>query len=65
MNSLVSTLVAAAVALELVGLVGVALVEWSVESTVTVWALAFALVVLARGCERFGYPASYDADVSR
>ena len=65
MNSLVSTLVAAAVVLELVGLVGVALGEWSIESTVLLWSLAFGLVVLARGCERFDVSRGYDADVSR
>lgn len=67
MNSLVSTLVAAAVVLELVGLVGIAVVEWSLESTVLLWVVAIGLLVLARWCERFefGPSAPYDAELSR
>ena len=65
MNSLVSTLVAAAVVLELVGLVGVAVVEWSVRSTVLLWAVAFGLLVVARWCERVEFPTAGGVDATR
>ncbi|MFC5972890.1 hypothetical protein ACFPYI_16260 [Halomarina salina] len=65
MNTLVSTLVAAAVVLELVGLVGVAVGVWSIESTVVLWLLAFGLLVVARGCERFEIPTGSSVDATR
>ncbi|MFD1515153.1 hypothetical protein [Halomarina rubra] len=65
MNSLVSTLVALSVVLELAGLVGIALSRLSVQSTVTLWLVAFVLLVVARGCERFEFRPPHDADVSR
>lgn len=67
MNALVGSLVAAAVALELLGLAGLAMGYWSLGSVLTLWVVAVGLLVLARGLERFETPPSrgYDADVSR
>lgn len=67
MNTLVGSLVAAALVLELLGLVGLAMGHWSLGSVLTLWGVAVGLLVLARGLERFETPTSrgYDADLSR
>ncbi|MWG36114.1 hypothetical protein [Halomarina oriensis] len=68
MNALVSTLVALAVLLEVVGLVGLVLVQWPVGSALVLWLAAFGLLVVARGCERLETETpnvGYEAGVSR
>jgi hypothetical protein len=65
MNQLVGSMVVAAVVLELVGLVGVALAGLSVTRTVTLWLFAVGLLVVARGYERLSTPSGYDPEVSR
>jgi hypothetical protein len=65
MNQLVGSMVVAAVVLELVGLVGVALAGLSVTRTVTLWLFAVGLLAVARGYERLSATSGYDPEVSR
>ena len=59
METLVGGLVIAAVVLELVGFVGLAVAGLTVGAAATMWAVALGLILLARVCERVGGPSAH------